>query len=98
MFELNKLNKAFENRIRLGIMSMLCGTDYVDFLQMKSLLQVTDGNLSSHLKGLEKEEYVKATKQFIGLKPNTSYQVTEKGRIAFLEHLNALEELLKSNK
>ncbi|NDW10638.1 transcriptional regulator [Dysgonomonas sp. 520] len=88
------LNKIFDSRIRLGIMSVLVVNDSVDFNTMKELLEVTDGNLASHLKALEKEGIVQVKKQFIGRKPNTSYMVTELGRILFMEHINALEKLI----
>lgn len=93
-----KLNKAFENRTRLGIMSVLMVNDSVEFTQLKELLQVTDGNLASHIAALEKAGYLEVTKQFVGKKPNTTYSVTRSGRKAFGEHLDALEKLLKSRK
>lgn len=92
---IEKLNKAFENRIRLGIMSMLVVNEYVDFKAMKETLDVSDGNLASHLSALEKKEYIEVRKQFIGKKPNTSYRATKLGRQAFRSHLDALEELLR---
>ncbi len=88
------LNKNFENRVRLGIMSVLLVNDWVDFTEMKELLSVTDGNLASHSSALEKEEYIEVKKEFVGKKPKTSYRVTQKGRTAFQEHLEALEKLL----
>lgn len=91
---LNKLNKAFENRIRLAIMSLLMVHDKMEFKSLKSELNVTDGNLASHLNALEKAEYIVVTKKFIGKKPNTSYSVTRMGAIAFKSHLNALEALI----
>ena len=87
-------NKAFESRIRLGIMSILLVHEYVEFATLKELLEVTDGNLASHIAALEKLQYVKVKKQFIGKKPNTSYAVTAKGRKAFSDHLDALEQLI----
>jgi DNA-binding MarR family transcriptional regulator len=89
------LNKAFESRIRLGIMSVLMVNDWVDFGTLKEMLQVTDGNLASHIAALEKMEYIKVQKQFVGKKPNTSYAVTKAGKKAFSNHLDALENLLK---
>jgi DNA-binding HxlR family transcriptional regulator len=88
------LNKVFDSRVRLGIMSVLMVNDSVDFNTMKELLDVTDGNLASHLKALEKEEVIEVRKQFIGRKPNTSYQVTSLGRKLFKEHIDALEKLI----
>ncbi len=96
--DFNKLDKAFENRVRLQIMSVLVVNDRYDFNSLKELLDVTDGNLASHLKGLEKEEYIMVHKSFLGRKPNTNYQATEKGKAAFKLHLNALEQLIKQQK
>lgn len=92
---LSKLNKAFESRIRLGIMSILSVNESADFNTMKELMDLTDGNLASHLKALEGSGYVQSSKQFIGRKPNTTYSITEYGRESFKRHLDALEELLK---
>jgi len=89
------MNKAFESRIRLGIMSILMVNDSADFATLKEQLQITDGNLASHLSALEKLGYIEVRKQFVGKKPNTSYTASVFGKKAFLEHLDALEELLK---
>jgi DNA-binding MarR family transcriptional regulator len=93
-----KLDKAFENRLRLQIMSILVVNDRYDFNSLKELLDVTDGNLASHLKGLEKEEYIMVHKSFLGRKPNTNYEATAKGKEAFKLHLDALEQLIKQQK
>jgi len=90
------LNKAFDNKVRLGIMSVLLTKNDSDFNGLKSILEVTDGNLASHLKALEKENYIEVMKQFIGRKPNTKYTVTVAGREAFRKHLDALEALIST--
>jgi DNA-binding MarR family transcriptional regulator len=90
-----QLNKAFENRIRLGLMSILMVNEWVEFSELKEHLDITDGNLASHITALEKSDYLQVKKQFIGKKPNTSYAVTKIGKKAFNEHLDALEKLLK---
>ncbi|SHF72258.1 winged helix-turn-helix domain-containing protein [Pedobacter caeni] len=95
---LEHFDKAFENRVRLQIMSILVANENYDFNSLKELLEVTDGNLASHLKALEKEEYINIYKSFLGRKPNTSYAASEKGRTAFLKHLEALENLIKQQK
>ncbi|MDR0541890.1 MAG: transcriptional regulator [Dysgonamonadaceae bacterium] len=87
------LNKIFDSRIRLGIMAILSVNDSVDFNTMKELLELTDGNLASHLRTLENVGYVESNKQFIERKPNTRYEITASGKSAFKEHLNALEKL-----
>ena len=88
------LNKEFESRVRLGIMSVLMVNDWIDFNEMKNLLEVTDGNLASHSSALEKSKYIEIKKEFIGKKTKTSYRVTNSGRTAIEEHLSALEKLL----
>ena len=93
---IDKLNKDFESRVRLGIMSILMVNDWVDFTEMKSLLDITDGNLASHSSALEKGEYIEVKKEFVGKKPKTSYRVTNKGRVTFEQHLKSIEKLLKT--
>lgn len=92
---LKDLDKAFENKLRLGIMSALLVNDFLDFNSLKEILDATDGNLASHLKTLEKEGYIAFTKEFVDRKPNTKYMVTESGKEAFIKHLKAIENLLK---
>jgi len=94
---INKFHKAFESRIRLGIMSALAVNDKLDFNSLKEYLDITDGNLASHLKVLEKEAFIDIQKSFVGRKPNTKYFMTQAGRKAFDDHLKALEELIKQN-
>lgn len=95
---IDTLNKAFESRIRLGIMSILMVNDQVDFTMLKELLQITDGNIASHISGLEKLGYVSITKQFVGKKPNTSYAATIAGKEAFAKHIQALEQFIQTKK
>ncbi len=92
---IDKLNKVFDSRIRLGIMSALLVNDEVNFNDLKTLLDVTDGNLASHMKTLEESKYIKVYKGFIGRKTNTTYSITGAGEKAFKEHLNALENMIK---
>jgi DNA-binding MarR family transcriptional regulator len=92
------LNKIFDSRIRLGIMSALMVNDAVSFNELKELLDITDGNLASHLKTLEETEYVKVQKGFIGRKTNTTYSITRSGEKAFKQHLEALTKMIGSVK
>lgn len=89
------INKVFDHRVRLGIMSILVVNDFADFKRLKELLGVTDGNLASHLKALEKVDYILVEKQFINRKPNTKYRVTDLGKMEFKKHIVALEKLIK---
>lgn len=91
------LNKIFESRVRLGIMSVLMVNDEIDFNSLKELLNVTDGNLASHIAGLEKNKYIKVMKEFVGKKPKTSFAATLAGKKAFQDHLTALENLLNQH-
>ena len=91
---ITNLHKVFESRIRLGIMSALMVNETLDFNALKELLELTDGNLASHLKALESQEIIVVSKQFVGRKPSTTYKATEKGKLLFGQHLNALEELI----
>ena len=95
--KISKLNKAFESRIRLGIMSVLVVNDHVEFSSLKEMLNLTDGNLASHISALEKLNYIEVTKQFIGKKPNTRYMATASGKKAFKEHIEALEKLISKS-
>ena len=91
---IRQLNKAFDSRIRLGIMSLLMVNEKVDFNSMKETLELTDGNLASHLSALEQLEFILVQKQFIGRKPNTTYTATVAGREAFKRHIDGLEQLM----
>ena len=91
-------DKAFDNVLRLRIMSILMVNARYEFNSFKALLQVTDGNLASHLKHLEQAEFVRVEKSFAGRKPLTTYGATEKGRKSFQAHLDFLEQLISQNK
>jgi len=95
---IENLNKLFDSRIRLGIMSALMVNADVSFNGLKELLDITDGNLASHLKTLEENTIIKVQKGFIGRKTNTTYLVTKAGEKAFKAHLEALEKMIRSTK
>jgi DNA-binding MarR family transcriptional regulator len=92
---IENLNKIFDSRIRLGIMSAVMVNEEVNFNDLKELIQVTDGNLASHVKTLEDAAYIKVKKGFIGKKTNTTYSVTKSGEKAFKLHLEALEQMIR---
>lgn len=93
---LRDLNKAFENKVRLGIMSALMVNDSYDFNSLKELLGVTDGNLASHIKSLTKNDYISVHKEFVNNKPHTQYSATPSGKVAFKKHIRAIELLLQN--
>ena len=92
------LHKAFESRVRLGIMSALAVNDKLDFTALKEYLDVTDGNLATHIKKLEKEAFIEVEKSFIDNKPNTKYSITPEGKKAFDDHLSVLEQIINAQK
>ena len=89
------LNKIFDSRIRLGIMSALMVNESVHFNELKELIEVTDGNLASHLRTLEESGYLKVQKGFVGRKTQTTYSVTKAGEKAFKLHLEGLEQMIR---
>ncbi len=91
------LNPVFDHRNRLGIMSILVVNDWVEYNTLKELLDLTDGNLASHLKALEAADFILIEKKFVGKKPKTTYAASISGKKAFREHLDALESVLKKN-
>ncbi len=95
---INNLNKLFDSRVRLGIMSALMVNTEVNFNDLKELLEITDGNLASHLKALEENNIIKVEKGFIGRKTNTTYSITKTGEKEFKLHITALEKMIKSTK
>ncbi len=95
---LEHFDKAFENRVRLQVMAVLMANDSYDFNSLKDLLGVTDGNLASHLKALEKSGYIDVHKTFVGRKTNTSYTASSEGKTAFERHLKTLEELINQQR
>lgn len=92
------LNKIFDNRIRLGVMSSLMVNDEISFNDLKQLLEVTDGNLATHLQTLEESGFLKVHKGFVGRKTNTTYAITKAGERAFKDHIQALENMIKGVK
>ncbi|MCU0370236.1 MAG: transcriptional regulator [Bacteroidales bacterium] len=96
MSSIDNLLKVFESRIRLGIMSALMVNEVLTFNDLKELLNLTDGNLASHLKTLEQQGIIEVSKQFVGRKPNTSYKATGHGKDLFRQHLEALENLINN--
>ena len=95
---IENLNKVFDSRIRLGIMSALMVNTSINFNDLKELINVTDGNLASHIKALEESNYIKVQKGFIGRKTNTTYAITKAGSKSFNEHIEALEKMIKGFK
>ncbi len=95
---INGLNKIFESRIRLGVMSILVVNEEINFNDLKQMLEVTDGNLATHLVNLEENGFIKVHKGFIGRKTNTTYSITKSGEKAFNDHITALENMIKGIK
>jgi len=95
---IENLNRIFDSRIRMGVMSILVVNEEVSFNDLKKMLDVTDGNLASHMVNLEENGYIKVHKGFIGRKTNTTYSITRAGEKAFKDHIEALENMIKGMK
>lgn len=81
------------SRVRLGVISVLMTREYASFPDLRVLLELTQGNLGAHVQKLEEAGYVKARRRFVGKKPETSYRLTDKGRRAFLSHVEQLKKI-----
>ncbi|MCU0316446.1 MAG: transcriptional regulator [Fimbriimonadaceae bacterium] len=88
-----KIDETLHQKARLGIMASLVSGQERDFKDLKSALELTDGNLSTHLSHLEKAGYIGIKKAFIGKRPHTTVTITEQGLSAFQEYVNALAEV-----
>lgn len=93
---LKQMDKVFDSRVRVGIMALLLVNEWIDFNALKQRLGITDGNLASHISALEKKGYLLIRKQFVGKRPNTTYNITDKGKEAFARYVNALKELINT--
>ncbi len=91
----SRLNAVIHERARLGIMSVLAAQPALTFGELKSLLEMTDGNLSVHLRILEGAGYVDLEKKFVGRKPQTTVRISKKGRLAFEHYVEVLEEIVR---
>ena len=98
MNPISNLNKVFDSRIRLGVMSSLMVNSEMSFNDLKQMLEVTDGNLATHLVNLEENGYIKVHKGFIGRKTNTTYSITKASEKSFKEHIEALENMIRGMK
>lgn len=93
-FDIGKLDDVIHGRVRLGVMAYLAEAEVADFTELKTLLEVTQGNLSVHLRKLEEAGYVSIDKSFLDRKPLTRVRMTESGRAAFAAYLDAIGRLV----
>lgn len=93
-FDIDDLDEVIHGRVRLGVMAFLSSAQASDFVTLKTRLQLTDGNLSVHLKKLEEAGYITVSKAFVAKKPQTSVHITEAGRAAFSAYLDTIGKLV----
>ncbi len=93
-FDIGKLDDVIHGRVRLGVMAYLADAGVADFTELKTLLEVTQGNLSVHLRKLEEAGYVSIDKSFLDRKPLTRVRMTPQGRAAFAAYLEAIAKLV----
>ena len=91
----DELDAVIHERVRLAIVSALAARRSVDYLELRTLLQVTDGNLAGHIRVLENAGYVAVKKTFVGRKTRTAYRLTPAGRKAFQTHVGRLAQMLR---
>lgn len=96
-FDIDAIDEIIHGRVRLGIMAFLAGADSAEFTTLKARLQLTDGNLSVHLRKLEEAGYVEILKAFVDRKPQTQARITKAGRAAFARYLQAMTALVDEN-
>ena len=94
MPELPDLNPVIHGKLRLALLSLLAGVEEADFTWLRARTGSTDGNLGAQLLKLEEAGYVTAEKRFVQRKPQTLYRMTEAGRNALTEYVQALRQLL----
>lgn len=94
-FDYKKIDRIFESRIRLAVLSILATSEKVEFSFLKKQIKTTDGNLGAHLKKLEDAEYIKCEKKFVKQKPASFYSLTEAGRGAIENYLSLVEGLFR---
>ena len=94
MPELPELNPVIHGKLRLALLSLLSGIEEAEFIWLRSKTGSTDGNLGAQLLKLEEAGYVSVEKKFVQRKPQTLYRMTEAGRTALTEYVQALKQLL----
>ncbi len=94
MPDLPELNPVVHGRLRLAVLSLLSGVEEAEFTWLRAKTGATDGNLGAQLTTLEEAGYVAVEKKFVMRKPQTSYRLTENGREALAEYVQALKQLL----
>lgn len=92
---ITRLNPVIHERARLGIMSVLAARKALSFSELKAYLDLTDGNLSVHLRILEEAGFVEIDKSFVDRRPRTTVRITKKGRIAFEHYVEVLGEIVR---
>jgi len=94
MPDLPELNPVVHGRLRLALLSLLSGVEEAEFTWLRTKTEATDGNLGAQLLKLEEAGYVAVEKKFVLRKPQTLYRITEPGRQALIEYVQALKQLL----
>ena len=98
MIEEKGLEKVFSSPIRLRVMASLMSSQTISFSNLLAHLEVTRGNLSSHVKALEMHKMLKIKKDFVANKPKTTYTITEVGKRSFIAYVTLLTSILSATK
>jgi predicted ArsR family transcriptional regulator len=93
-----QLDRVIHEKVRLAIMSLLAAAPSLSFTELRDTLEMTDGNLTTHLRTLHEAGYVAVTKEIQGGRPHTSFALTTQGRKAFADYINLLEQIVRQTK
>lgn len=93
-----QLDRVIHERGRLAIMSLLAASPQLSFTEMRDALNMTDGNVTAHVRTLHEAGYIAVTKAFNGGRQITSYALTVQGRKAFTDYINLLEQIVQQTK
>ena len=93
-----QLDRVIHEKGRLAIMSLLAATAQLSFTELRDTLNMTDGNLTAHMRTLQESGYVSVTKEFHGGRPLTTFSLTSSGKKAFTSYIDLLEQIIKQTK
>jgi len=93
-----QLDRVIHERVRLAVMAMLAANPDLSFTELRDALQLTDGNLTSHIRTLQESGYIAVTKAFQDARPLTTLALTETGRAAFVAHIDRLESIVRQSR
>ena len=93
-----QLDRVIHEKGRLAIMSMLAASPELSFTEMRDALEMTDGNITTHIRTLQEAGYISVSKSYENNRPHTTCSLTAGGKKAFANYVNLLEQIVQQNK